>query len=65
VCGDCLTVLVAADGYVGEVRMCVDELRASVKEPRPRRSVSRHASLICQDGEGTSVTSTVMQHYIT
>jgi hypothetical protein len=38
---------------------------AAVKEPRPRRSASRLASLICKEEEGTSsVTSIVMQQYI-
>jgi hypothetical protein len=37
---------------------------ASIKEPRPRKLVSRLASLIAQEGEGTSVTSSIMQQYI-
>jgi hypothetical protein len=37
----------------------------SEKEPRkPRRSAPRLASLICQKGKGTSVTSTILQQYI-
>jgi hypothetical protein len=35
-----------------------------VKELRPRRLVSRLAALICQEGEGTSVTSAILQQYI-
>jgi hypothetical protein len=39
-------------------------LTTSIKEPRPRRLISRMTSCICQEGEGASLTSTILQQYI-